>query len=169
MLAAVATKVNGVVMTSSPLWMPSACSAKTRASEPDAHPIANFTPMASATCFSNSATSGPRINCWFSNTCCAACSTSERIAANCAFRSRKGNSSGVCSSSTITPGCEADIISSPGKNALRLPVQNARLDRVIRDESRTKRGGGGSSRFQRVFRTREAAIATPHHIHSARL
>ena len=59
MVSAVATNVNGVVITSSPGPMPRAIIAIWRASVPDAHPTAYFTPRYPATAHSNSPTSFP--------------------------------------------------------------------------------------------------------------
>ena len=60
MAPAVAKKVNGTVMTSSPDLTPDAINAKSSASLPDAQPIAWRLPTYCAVAVSNSATLGPR-------------------------------------------------------------------------------------------------------------
>ncbi len=54
--------VNGVVITSSPAFIPEARSARCRASVPEAHATACFVPIYSATSFSRACTFGPRMN-----------------------------------------------------------------------------------------------------------
>ena len=91
MLPAVATKVNGVVTTSSPLPIPVAIRASNSASDPDAQPMAKLLPMNWATSASSFSTSGPMMKCWLSSTAVTAAKTSSLILACCALRSRKGN------------------------------------------------------------------------------
>ena len=94
---AVATKVKGVVTTSSPGPMPRAIRASRRASDPEAHAIAKRQPTNSAISSSRDSTSGPRMKCCDSITRRIAASTSSRIPRNCARRSRnvKGEASSI--------------------------------------------------------------------------
>ena len=59
MQPAVAKKVYGVVMTSSPGWMPRAISATSSASVPEVTPMPNWHCEYAATSFSSASTSGP--------------------------------------------------------------------------------------------------------------
>src|SRR5271166_5045503 len=88
---AVATKLKGVVMTSSPGPIPAAMRARMRASVPEAHPMAYLAPSFVAISSSNCCTSGPRMNCRDSKTRETASITSSLMEANCAFKSRNGN------------------------------------------------------------------------------
>src|SRR5665213_1318202 len=87
---AVAKNVNGTVMTSSPGPIPSASSASSSASEPDAHPMACRTPQYSAALASNALTSSPRMKYCESITRSTAAVISFLIPAYCARRSRSG-------------------------------------------------------------------------------
>src|ERR1039457_6083277 len=61
MVAAEATKVNGVVITSSPGPIPAASNARCNALVPEFTPTASAAPQYPANSFSNAATSGPRL------------------------------------------------------------------------------------------------------------
>src|SRR5882724_4242474 len=91
MLPAVATKVKGEVMTSSPESTPSAIRASNNASDPDAQPRANRQPTRVAISASSSLTGGPMMNCWLSRTLSTAARISAFIVAYSALRSRNGN------------------------------------------------------------------------------
>src|SRR5271157_4395862 len=86
---AVAMKLKGDVMTSSPGPMPAAIKERTRASVPEAQPMANLAPSFAASSSSRSFTSGPRMKYWLSKTRVTAAITSSRMEANWARRSRK--------------------------------------------------------------------------------
>src|SRR5262249_13256239 len=86
---AVATKLKGVVMTSSPAPTPAAIKARTSASEPEAQETANFALNSFAYSSSRALTSAPKMKIWLSITPAMASITSPRIVRNCAFRSRK--------------------------------------------------------------------------------
>src|SRR5262245_18706554 len=88
--SAVAKKVKGDVITSSPGWMRSAISASRSASDPEAQPTAYEASQYAAISFSNSATSDPRIKLWLSKTRRTAASNSGAIFEYCAERSRLG-------------------------------------------------------------------------------
>ncbi len=87
---AVAKKVKGVVITSSPRPMSSALIASSSASVPLAQPIACFVCDSSAVAFSSAATGLPRMNNWSSTTCITDFRTSSRMVACWAFRSSSG-------------------------------------------------------------------------------
>src|ERR1700688_594352 len=108
---AVAMKLKGVVMTSSPSPMPAAKSDKIRASVPEAQPMANLEPSLAATSSSRSFTSGPRMKYWDSKTWATACMTSSRMVANCARRSRK--SKGASAGEFSACFAEEDISLAP--------------------------------------------------------
>src|SRR5690606_26957619 len=94
--SAVAKKVKGVVITSSPGPIPRASSVRTRASVPLATPTPWAAPQRAATSSSRACTSGPRIYRPPSNTPSTAFSTSSRIDRYWAFRSIKGIFIGGC-------------------------------------------------------------------------
>ena len=88
--SAVAMKVLGTVMTSSPGPTPSASSAIQRASVPLPTPTHSVHPQKGAKAFSNSATKGPPAKAVLSITACRAEWISGLMASYWAFRSRKG-------------------------------------------------------------------------------
>ena len=90
MAPAVAKKVNGVVITSSPGPMSRAISGSSRASEPEAQPIPCMEPQYSAISASSAETSGPSTNIWLSRTWRTTGSISSRIVWYCALRFRAG-------------------------------------------------------------------------------
>src|SRR5437762_426398 len=87
---AVAKKLYGVVMTSSPGPMFSAIRQASRASLPEETPIACEHPEYAAIAFSHCSTLGPSMKCWDSNTSASAFSISAFMAAYCALRSSSG-------------------------------------------------------------------------------
>src|SRR5690606_37240110 len=87
---AVAKKVNGVVMTSSPGPRPRLIIVFSRASVPLDAPTAYLHPLSAATSRSSSATLGPPMQTCDSSTSETAASTSSRIVAYCAFKSSRG-------------------------------------------------------------------------------
>ncbi len=87
---AVAKKVYGVVITSSPGPIPSAISAISRASLPDETVTAWAQPQYGASLLSHSATAGPRMHCWLSKTPSTAARISSRIVAYWTLRSSRG-------------------------------------------------------------------------------
>ena len=87
---AVAKKVYGVVMTSSPCPIPSAMRQMSKASVPEETPTACEQLLYRAMAFSHSCTLGPRMKCCDSITSATARSTSALIAKYCALRSNKG-------------------------------------------------------------------------------
>ena len=87
---AVAKKVNGDVITSSPAPMPSAMRASSSASVPEDTPTACAAPQYSAISVSNARTFSPRMKCWLSHTLSMAASTAARSGAYCALRSSNG-------------------------------------------------------------------------------
>ncbi len=90
MQPAVAKKLYGVVITSSPGLTPIAISATSSASVPDVTPMPNFACEYSATSFSSPSTSGPPMKCCASHTRSIAARISSRIGAYCAFKSNRG-------------------------------------------------------------------------------
>src|SRR4029078_6412412 len=90
MAQAVAKKVDGTVMTSSPALTPDAINAKSSASLPEAQPIAWRLPRYCAVAFSNSATLGPRTNPCSSQTASIAARISDFIPRYWALRSNNG-------------------------------------------------------------------------------
>ena len=86
--SAVAMKVSGTVITSSPGPIPSPSRATQRASVPLPTPAANCVPQNAANSFSNWATNGPPAKAVLSSTCWIASAISARIGSYCAFRSR---------------------------------------------------------------------------------
>ncbi len=95
MLSAVAKKVNGVVITSSPGPMPRARRAITSASVPLFTPMACLTPRYAATSCSNRWTSSPMMKSVRSSTRPMAAMISGRSSSISGFRSRMGIC-GVC-------------------------------------------------------------------------
>src|SRR5579883_2345237 len=87
---AVAKKVYGVVMTSSPGPIPRAIKGSSRASVPEPQPTPRAAPQYSASSASSCATSGPMTNIWLSITRRTTSSISSRIVRYCAFRSSAG-------------------------------------------------------------------------------
>ena len=87
---AVAKKVNGVVMTSSPTPIPSTMREMSRASEPEETPHAPAALLYAATSDSKFATFAPRMNIWESQSSSISFMISGFMAANCPFRSRRG-------------------------------------------------------------------------------
>jgi hypothetical protein len=90
MAPAVAKKVNGVVITSSPGLSSKALSGSRSASVPLAHPTANFVAARLATASSSWATSGPMMKPWRSTTVATAAMTSSLMARCWATRSSIG-------------------------------------------------------------------------------
>src|SRR6266850_2164751 len=88
-ISAVATKVKGVVITSSPGLTSSAISAMRSASVPEATVTQWRAPVYAASCSSSSRTSGPRMYCPWSSTRWMRASMSRLSARYCAFRSTK--------------------------------------------------------------------------------
>jgi len=88
--SAVAMKVKGVVMTSSPVPIPRARSASSRASVPLATPTACGTPWYRATSASSADTLGPSINWVLSSTSRTAASISALSCRYCRRRSTMG-------------------------------------------------------------------------------
>ena len=109
MVPAVAKKVNGVVITSSPRPMSRALSASSSASVPLAHPIACFACESFATSASSRSTGSPRMKVCASMTLVTAASISSRIVACCARRSSRGTD--MCGVSGSDPG------PAPGRDA----------------------------------------------------
>ena len=109
---AVAPKVKGVVITSSFGPISRAIRARSRASEPEAHPIANFAPTYSAISASSACTSGPRMKCCESRTRVTASRTSSRIPANCAFRSRNWKSERIAPCPFGTSVCVRQLVAT---------------------------------------------------------
>ncbi len=107
---AVATKVNGVVTTSSPGPTPYAIRARSSASEPEAQPSANSHPTNFAISPSSAATSDPMMNCWLSRTRATTENTSSRMGANWDLKSR--NATG-CSFSASSATETSPPLSSP--------------------------------------------------------
>ena len=99
MVPAVAKKVNGVVMTSSPGLRSSARSGSSSASVPLAQPMACLAWESWATAVSSCATSGPMMKPWRSITVIMARSTSSLIPRYCATRSSRGTF-------TVSPSAE---------------------------------------------------------------
>ena len=87
---AVAKKVNGVVMASSPGPRPSAIMLHRSASVPLETPTAYLQSLIAAISRSSSATLGPPMQTWESSVSATAASTCSRIAACCALRSSSG-------------------------------------------------------------------------------
>src|SRR5690242_14346537 len=90
MAPAVAKKVNGTVITSSPAFTPDTIKARRSASLPDAQPIAWRLPTYCAMALSKSATRGPRTNPCSSQTASMTASTSALMLRYWAFRSNNG-------------------------------------------------------------------------------
>src|SRR5574341_320161 len=90
MASAVAIKVNGVVMTSSPLPTPAARRARCKASVPEATPTACPTPWYDATPCSSALPWGPRMNAVLLMTPRTALSISSLIASYWTFKSTMG-------------------------------------------------------------------------------
>src|SRR5580704_8769876 len=87
---AVATKVNGGIMTSSPAETPHARRARISASVPEATPIPYAAPLRPAISVSSAAPWCPKINCCEAMTCSIAARISSPMAAYCAARSSCG-------------------------------------------------------------------------------
>src|ERR1039458_775630 len=119
-LPAVATKVNGVVMTSSPLSTSTDMRESSKASDPDAQPMAKVHPINLASSASNFSTSGPMMNCWLSRTLCTAARVCSCIVAYSAFRSINGNNGlgdRVCGvSADLMDKWFSSILIIPGKS-----------------------------------------------------
>ena len=90
MAATVATKVIGVVITSSPGPIPLASSARCRADVPELTATAKRVPHSAANSASKASTSGPSTNAPLRITRATAASSSGARAACCARRSRNG-------------------------------------------------------------------------------
>jgi hypothetical protein len=89
MAPAVAKKLNGDVITSSP-GSSSALRGRSSASVPDAHAMASRVRQYPAMAHSSSPTAGPMMNCCDSTVPRSAAVTSSRMVANCARRSSSG-------------------------------------------------------------------------------
>ena len=90
MASAVAMNVFGTVITSSPAPMPNPSRDSHSAEVPLLTPAANSHPQYAANWVSNSATKGPPAKAVLSSTRNRADTTSSRMDAYCAFRSRSG-------------------------------------------------------------------------------
>src|SRR5215510_4108758 len=90
MQAAVAKNENGVVITSSPALTSRAMKASSKASEPDAQPMACLVWQYSAIELSSPRTSSPRTKRCELITRSTACCNSSRRETYCAWRSNKG-------------------------------------------------------------------------------
>ena len=104
-----AKKLNAVVMTESPGFMPAATSASQRASVPDAHPTAQAAPVRAAISSSSASTSGPRMKLCESQTRAMAASTSSRMLSYWRRKSSRGTARGA-DLGAVLGGVEIDFI-----------------------------------------------------------
>ncbi len=117
-VSAVAANVNGVVMTSSPGFKPSAIRLISSASVPLATVMQCFAPVKAASCCSSSLTSGPMMYWPWSSTRWMRALTLSRSAAYCAFRSTNSIVIGVSGAFMAAAACWVRCIALSGASSV---------------------------------------------------